>query len=172
MQLQLILAAIRCHVQSLALDLAFATSADLLCCDFGGSSGPAQQCMAAKLESDAGGLMRLSLQMYNLIEARPRGDGHQDLASSLEVTAEQVAAAAVAVDDFLRRSIDDAILSPEALAFCGRTIHSLREQTQLLLNTLNVMAEELSNTLAAGPAASCAAADAGGDGGRKRGRQL
>lgn len=188
-QLQLILAAIKCHVQSLASDLAFATStnfghAQSLASDlafatstnFGSSSSccsssPAHECMAAKLESDAAGLMRLSLQMYNLIEARPRGGENQCLlGSSLQVTAEEVVPVAVVVHDFLRDSIDVAILSPEALAFCGATIHPLREQTQLLLNTLNAMVQELSSASACMTVGAAAAAAAVSDG-RKRSRQ-
>lgn len=135
-QLQLMLAAIRCYIQSLAADFAWATEEAKASAHSSSLNNRREECIG-KLDSDATGLMRACLRMYNLVEE----DGGSNSLNGC--SAEELTSLGNVVHEFVRDTVDEAILSADVLALCSTSrISALREQTLLLLNALRVMAEE------------------------------
>ena len=130
MMLRCTVAALRCYMASLTEDFAFAREGGAGISPFHGED------MAAKLDFDSAGFMRVCLHFYHLIEE----GGDQQLGMT---GAEDLAGMMQSVDCFIKEQVDPAITCEKVLSLYGTgRISALRDQTLLLLNTLNVIAEE------------------------------
>ena len=132
MMLRCTVAALRCYMASLTEDFAFAREGGE------GISPFHREGMAAKLDFDSAGFMRVCLHFYHLIEGE---EGGQQLGTM--IGAEDLAGMMQSVDCFVKEKVDPAITCEQVLSLYGtERISALRDQTLLLLNTLNVIAEE------------------------------
>lgn len=131
MMLRCTVAALQCYMASLTEDFAFAREGGEGISPFHG------QGMAAKLDFDSAGFMRVCLHFYHLIEQ----GGDQQLGTM--IGAEDLAGMVQSVDCFVKEQVDPAITCEQVLSLYGtERISALRDQTLLLLNTLKVIAEE------------------------------